>query len=118
MAGLGPSSLEFDETASPTTIQQTGSTGRKSGTWRAHLGEKRSLRTNQRRCAAWRGGRLGLRVMVTGFSSTTVASRGRDGGGVVRHPAYIAMEQFQERKGEIGAWILSRQGRKATMAST
>jgi hypothetical protein len=37
MAGIGPSSPELDETASPTTKRQTGSTERKSRTRRAHL---------------------------------------------------------------------------------
>jgi hypothetical protein len=55
--------------------------------------EPRKTRDSERR-------RLGLPYAVTGLSSTTAASRGRDGCGGVWHPAYIALERFQERKGE------------------
>jgi hypothetical protein len=48
MAGLGPSSLEFDQTASPATIRQMEGTGRESGAWRTHLGQKWSQEGSQR----------------------------------------------------------------------
>jgi hypothetical protein len=38
---------------------------------------------------------------MTMLTRATMASRGRDGGGVVRHLAYIAMERFPERKEKI-----------------
>jgi hypothetical protein len=92
MAGIGPSSPELDETASPTTKRQTGSTERKSRTRRAHLWPNLS-RGSER----WR---LGLPHAVTSLSSTTAASRGRDGCGEVWHPCLYSPKALRVRKGE------------------